>query len=171
MRTWQGGLALLACLLLAGAASAQWMECDDTVYTEIDGNSLTVHHHGALYNCCPDPFSYAVVQEDNQILVTETEILSNPCFCICCFDLSVTIEDLAPGTYDLVFTWYDYESSEWLEVVLNVVVPDMGQPWAPVVASTYLSDCYHEPTAVPDDPGNAAPPKLRTWGLIKALYR
>jgi hypothetical protein len=166
-------LMLVAWLIQADRVEAQWSECDDSFATEIDGNSLIIHHDGALYNCCPDPFNYTVDQDDSLILVTETEVLSNPCFCICCFDLSVTIEDLAPGVYDLIFTWFDYEADQWQEVVLDVVIPNVGQAPLPAVVDTYLSDCYQDPTAVPDDrdPGNRPPPEQYTWGLIKTLYR
>lgn len=165
-------LMLLAWLIPAEQTEAQGSECEDEFITEVDDNSLIVYHNGALYNCCPDPFEYSVAQDDSLIVVTETEVLSNPCFCICCFDLSVTIEDLAPGVYYLVFTWFDYETDTWQEVVLDVVIPNLGQPPLPIVVDTYLSECYQEPSAIPDDEhtGNRPPPKLHSWGLIKALY-
>lgn len=169
MRMWIVMMSLLACVTLVVPAGAQWMECDDEVYAVVEGSTVTVHHVGALYNCCPDPFEYTVSQDDVVIEVVETEVLNNPCFCICCFDLLVQIEDLAPGGYSLIFHWFDYEAGEWLNVALDVVVPDQGQMGDPYVASTYLSDCYTAPTGVPGEPITPSP-MTESWGQIKALY-
>ncbi len=164
---------LIILLALAGTGFAQPVDCEDEVYAVVDGGTVTVFHDGAVYNCCPDPFEYTVEVAGDQILVVETEVLSNPCFCICCFDLFVEIEDVAPGDYTLTFTWYDYETMEWLDWILPVSVPDAGQGSEARVAATYLSDCYADPTGVPGDdgPGNQPPLKPGSWGDVKALFR
>ena len=35
----------------------------------------------------PDGFDYAVTTQDELIVVEETEILTIPCFCLCCYSL------------------------------------------------------------------------------------
>jgi hypothetical protein len=172
-------LRSLVCVLVCVVVCAGWgdqvvaqpPDCEDEVYAVVEGSTVTVYHDGAEYNCCPDPFEYSVTQDDSLIVVVEYEILTNPCFCICCFDLSVAIEDLAPGVYYLIFSWFNYGTEEWQEIVLDVAIPAVGQTGEPLVASVYRSDCYWGATDVPGDPPWPPEDVEVTWGLIKALYR
>jgi hypothetical protein len=158
-------IVLVLCML-AFPAVAQFPDCEDFVYALVVDGQVQVFHEGAVYNCCPERFDYAVDVVGSTILVTETEIEGEPCDCDCCFDLKVTILDLAPGTYDLNFSWYDYYVWEWAVWLLEVTVPDLGQPGDPVVGDVLKSDCYWNTTGV-GEPGY----RVETWGLIKALYR
>jgi hypothetical protein len=159
----------VACLIFAFPAWAQVEWCDDYLYSSVQQGALTLFHNGSEYNCCPERFDYEVDVHGGQITVTETEILEMPCDCICCYDLSVKIEDLVPGAYTVVFRWYDYGDYQWEEWLLEVIVPDEGQTGDPQVTDLWRSDCYWEPTAVPEDD----PPlhEVGSWGAIKALYR
>lgn len=163
----------LACLVSATPVAAQYLYCEDDFYAVADGSTVKVYHDGAEYNCCPDPFTYEVVFDDFQIHVTETENLSEPCDCICCFDVGVEIEDVSPGTYEVIFSWFDYGPYEWLVQSMEVTVEDLGQSGQPAVGDIAQSDCYWEPTGVPDptaDPWAEPPPSRVSWGSIKALY-
>ncbi len=166
--------AQVAALLFLGGTSvhAQWWCYDgDVVRADVEGSTVTVFHDAALYNCCPDAFEYAVTQNGNQILVEEAEILTVGCLCLCCYDLSVVIEDVAPGDYLIVFRWDDYETGQWQERIVEITVPDVGQGGDAAVAGVFGLTCLDEPTAVPedDDPEGETSQK-KSWGEIKADY-
>ncbi len=161
------GICLLS-LALGAPALAQDI-CDDSFRTEVEGGTLTVQHLGALYNCCPEPFAYDVNQEDNVITIRETEVLVNPCYCVCCFNLAVVVADVPPGGWTVVFQWYDYETQLWREMELPIVVPDAGQSGILHVASAQNSGCLGL-SAVPD-PEQQAPWRQASWGALKSTYR
>jgi hypothetical protein len=158
----------LVVLILGAPVLAQDL-CDDSFRTEVEGGALTVHHLGALYNCCPEPFAYDVSQEGDLITIRETEVLENPCYCICCFNLAVVVEDVMPGSWTVVFHWYDYETQLCQEQELPVVVPDAGQSGTLHVASAENSGCLGL-SAVPDT-GQQAPPPRASLGTLKGIYR
>lgn len=92
--------------LLPSAASAQgswWSTSQDKVFAKVDGSSASVHRDRARDNCCPDSFSDAVTISTDTLYVVETEVLTNPCACMCCCSRSATIEDLFLGEYQMVF--------------------------------------------------------------------
>jgi hypothetical protein len=152
-------------VVFSSIPGAAWPPCNDFVWAEVESGRVTIHHDGALYNCCTDGFEYAVSQLGAVIHVAETELLTNPCYCLCCMDNFAVIEDVAPGQYTVLFTWYDYETDDWLEWPLEILVPNAGQGGGAQLAQSGSSGCY-DPTAAPDDPGEDA-----TWGRIKAHYR
>jgi hypothetical protein len=144
----------------------------DNVYAEVVGTTVTIFHDDALYNCCPDAFAYTVVQDDSLIFVTETEDLtSGGCDCWCCIDLSVEIGDFAPWIYYVRFSWFDYETEQWQEELLDVYVPDQGQSGTMTVTGQYASECQDELSVVPDEPRQEPHAKPGTWGSVKGLYR
>jgi len=161
--------AILAIAALPSAAGAQypWCEHADQIYATVADSTITVHHIAAAYNCCPDGFEYAVSQQGAQLDVTETEILSTPCLCVCCYDLAVEIEHMAPGAYTLAFRWYDYETGQWQVRELPVIVPGGSPGGAPAIAAVTVSDCI-EQTAVGDPPPIHSV-EASTWGAIKSV--
>ena len=96
---------------------------DDEIELVVDGNTLHVLHRNATYNCCPDDIVISFTVEDNLLILTEEEILSNPCWCICCYNVEATVVDLAPGTYTVEFCWFDYETFELTCYAEDIVVP------------------------------------------------
>ncbi len=159
-----GTLAIGAC----GAAAQEWCLDADDVYAVVDEGTITVYHDATLYNCCPEYFDFEVSQEEMVIRVRETEILEEPCDCLCCYNLAIAIEDVAPGDYLLAFMWFDYETAVWQEWLLEVTVPDEGQGGELVVGDVTNSGCV-EAMDVPEsgDPADHGD----TWGRIKKLYR
>jgi len=156
---------VLACILCVPSAFA-WPGCEEDWFdTEVAGSAVTIFHNDAAYNCCPDDFEYTVEVQGTEILVLEREILTDPCACLCCYDLSVVIEDLAPGEYTLLFTWHDSESGEWEMWSDTIVIPDVGQGGAAHVTGWTNSGCL-DPNPV-DDPEVESSP----WGQVKAKYR
>lgn len=155
-------LTILTILAISAAASAQWCLDADDIGVEVNGAQVTVRHDGAYYNCCPDPFAYEVTFADGVMTVTEDEVLSTPCFCLCCYDLWAVVDDVPPGAWSLVFNWYDYEINAWVSETLSFEVPDTGQSAAAALGDTYKSECLIDASA--DDPELA-------WGGVKTLYR
>jgi hypothetical protein len=95
----------------------------DEIELTIEGNTLHVLHRNATYNCCLDDVVISLSVEENLLILNEQEILSNPCWCICCYNVEVTVVDLAPGTYTVEFCWYDYETDQVTCYWEDIVVP------------------------------------------------
>ena len=82
---------------------------DDTVQFTAAAGTLHALHSNASYNCCLDDTVVSVAVDGSTIILTEEEILTEPCWCICCYDVEATVAALAPGTYTVVYCWLDDE--------------------------------------------------------------
>lgn len=167
------GVALLTALLTSlptVPAGAQGLWCDDAddVYATVDGDSVTVHHDATVYNCCPAGFHYDVDEEASVIHVLETEILDTPCFCLCCYNLSVGIKGVAPGDHEIVFRWWDYETDGPQERSIPIHVPDAGQTGELAVGVNVASECL-DTASIPEPEEPRVQPT--TWGNLKVIYR
>ncbi len=145
-------ICLLVCLLsaaLATQAQAQYPWCRylDDVHGTAAGSTITVYHERATYNCCPDSTGFFVNVEGNQISILERSY-GGECLCLCCFDLSVEVDSLAPGTYQVDFAWYDIgnEGPDPRHWPLEIVVPDVGQVAHPMRGDWSTSNCIDHPT-------------------------
>lgn len=151
---------LLLCTPLA--ANAQW--CDpDVVSAQVQGSTIIVFHDNAEWNCCAE-IQFELVENGYMLDLYESEYFeTEPCVCMCCFDLITTIEDVEPG--------------EWLVRCLDAVTQAvLGQVWVTVEgkggAKTSLGGSWQSPcggwtSAVP----NLEDDGVASWGLIKTLYR
>ncbi len=157
-------IALLAGLILPGVASAQrpWCENADIVHATVEGDTLHIEHLSALINCCPEPVTWIITVGDASLFVEEHS--QSPCDCECCFDVSVTLTNVPPGPWQLVYRWFDLEIGDWTQQIVPIVVPDVGQPMIPVIAAQTIDGCL-KATAAP------LPPPVSSWGRIKTLYR
>jgi hypothetical protein len=163
----RGPSLLLGILLLIGQvtpARAQfWCWEADEVIADTEDDIVRIQHLAALYNCCPDPVTYNIEVGDATILVEEYTLA--PCNCDCCMDLEVVLVDVPAGPWNILFRWFDLESGQWTGVILEVIIPDVGQQSGPFLAETARTDCL-EASSVPDL--SDAP---LTWGYVKAMYR
>jgi hypothetical protein len=101
-----------------------WGPCgDDEFEFTVDVGTLHVFHGEALYNCCPDDIVISLSVEGRLITLTEEEILTNPCYCVCCYNVEATVADLAPGEYVVEFYWYDYDTHQVESYTETVVIP------------------------------------------------
>ena len=159
----------VALMLASGIASAQddqmWCLDQDAVRADVDGSTVTIIHEAALYNCCPDPFEYEVAWEDDQLVVTEVEVLTNPCYCLCCYELYATVENVPSGEWSLLFRWYDYETYDWLQVEVPFTVENIGQSGPLFAGDSDDSGCI-----VSSDVDDAPRDDDLSWGRVKALY-
>jgi hypothetical protein len=83
---------------------------EDQIELTVEGGTLDVIHRNATYNCCPDDIVISLTVEGTWLRLTEEEILTMPCDCMCCYDVEATIVNLAPGEYTVEFCWFDYET-------------------------------------------------------------
>ncbi len=109
---------------------------------------------------CPCSATYA----NSLIEIVGPELITESCPCLCCYDLSVRIGDLAPGDYTVVFTGHD-DTNGWEEWAADIEVGDTGQTGRPSVVASANSGCI-DPTAAPESGFESG-----TWGRPKALYR
>ncbi|MCK9996252.1 MAG: T9SS type A sorting domain-containing protein [Candidatus Krumholzibacteria bacterium] len=139
--------------LLAGTGTAEdypWCSRMDDVFPELEGGNLVLHHENATYNCCPDSFTFTVTISNDSLYVTEREILTTPCDCMCCFNLSSTVEGLSPGEWQVVYRWYDDEPWGWRDWYLTVTVSGQGQPGSVQIGRSEASGCL-DPSGTPED--------------------
>lgn len=83
---------------------------DELIELVVEGSALHVVHHQATYNCCPIDILVSLSVQGAIVTLTETEVLTIPCDCLCCFDVESTVLDLAPGAYTLQYCWVDDEA-------------------------------------------------------------
>ncbi len=165
----------LALLLTAGLfpspSSAQgWEWCVDADAFDafVEDGGIRITHDSALYNCCIEAFVHDVEQEGNVIRVWERELISEPCDCLCCYDLSATVGGVAPGDYWIVYGWRDSEVGEWRFWEQPITVPEGGEPGRADIVESYASDCLNQQSVPePEESGDQASP---TWGRIKSLF-
>ncbi len=143
------------CLLwfLAGVGTAQdypWCSRMDDIFAEVEGDQLVLHHENATYNCCPDSFTFAVTISNDILYVTEREVLTNPCSCLCCYNLSSVVGGLSPGEWQVVYRWYDDDPWGWRDWHLTVTVNDLGPPGPVQIAPSETSGCL-DPSGTPED--------------------
>lgn len=155
-------------------ASAQYLWCMDVdvITAEVEGSTVTIFHEAALYNCCWNPFEYITFWEDGRLVVVEDEILVNGCWCQCCYNLSVQIQDVPPGEQIVVFRWYNEESNDWVEVELEIFVANDDHPQQdPLTDKASVgpytqTPCLDAAASVPDEPVG----QPVSWGTLKARY-
>lgn len=118
-------LVSLSFLLIAGVDARE--PCTDSIFTEVSTDTVIVHHTGAYYNCCAY-IEYTISQEDTVIDLIEAEKYDSagPCDCLCCFDLSVTITDLDPGTY-VMKVWNEDQTVLYGEASVTIEGISIGE--------------------------------------------
>ncbi len=70
---------------------------------EFDGETLTIAHINAGFNCCPGEILSDVVISDSTILIKEDES-EGLCDCLCLFDTYYQFYGIEPGVYTITFT-------------------------------------------------------------------
>lgn len=76
-----------------------YQDCVEFAYN-LQG-TLLIRRFNAAFNCCPDSFGVDVDVKDGVITITESEFLTNPCDCLCLYDLDYSISGLEAGTYTI----------------------------------------------------------------------
>ncbi len=63
---------------------------------------LVLNHINAGFNCCPTALTADFEFANDTITIIENEVLDNPCHCLCLYDLTLEITDIAPGAYTII---------------------------------------------------------------------
>jgi len=71
----------------------------DTLYTSVSGDTLTIHHDQTERNCGA-LFTFDVSLDDSLITITEIDT-GGLAYCMCLFDLEVSLTGLEPGTFQI----------------------------------------------------------------------
>ncbi len=95
----------------------------DEIELATEPGTLHILHSNALYNCCPDDIVISVAVDENLIMLTEEEILLDPCYCLCCYEVEGTVVDIPPGAYTVEFCWYDYDTDKVRCYVEDIDIP------------------------------------------------
>jgi hypothetical protein len=159
-------LALLPGLLLPAIALADggpWCWNADEVTAVVSADTVRIAHSADYINCCPDPIVWDVQVGDATIFVEERS--QTPCNCDCCYDLEVALANVPAGPWNVLYRWFDLENGDWVDRVLMIEVPDVGQTYVPFVAGQSASGCLNQTGA------EGGSPDPVTWAQVKALYR
>jgi hypothetical protein len=137
---------------------------DDEIVLTVEGTTLYVLHRNASYNCCPDEIAISLSIQGTTLILTEEEVLTMPCDCICCYDVEATIVDLTPGIYTVQFCWFDYDM--WSERcdVQEIEVPPQREARSSGAPSPAPDPTAQDRPEAPDQAPSAAadPPPLTT---------
>jgi len=100
---------------LAGSAvnsrGDQYPWCgQDEIEVSVENDNINVLHRNATYNCCPDDIQVSLSAEGNVVKMTEKEVLTTPCRCLCCYEIESTVVNLSAGIYEIEYCWDDYEA-------------------------------------------------------------
>jgi hypothetical protein len=106
-----------------GLNAAQYPCGDDEFLLTVIGNTLHLMHKNATYNCCPDDIVVSLTVQGNTLNLKEEEILTTPCYCLCCYDVESTVVDLPPGEYVVRYCWSDYETGQEQCHTETIVIP------------------------------------------------
>jgi hypothetical protein len=68
-------------------------------------------HANAAANCCPTEIIAEITIEGSEITIVEDEILDNPCYCLCLFDVDYELEGITPSEYTITIEglYLDFE--------------------------------------------------------------
>ncbi len=162
-------LALCLALPASALADLSYLSCADadTIYARVNqsNGSVQVIHEDAIYNCCPDPARFTITTTGQTVRIEEQVTETNPCDCYCCFDLSVTVDDLSPGQWTVIYAWLDLETWTMVEREFAIFLPETATGETPVLVNMAMSGCL-EVAAVPEEII-----EFSTWCWIKSIYR
>ncbi len=64
-------------------------------------NTLFLTHNGLNFNCCLDKIEATYKIDGNKIIITEKEVYSNPCRCICSYSVNMKIPNVPAKKYTI----------------------------------------------------------------------
>ncbi|MBU8920335.1 MAG: hypothetical protein KOO63_00595 [Bacteroidales bacterium] len=111
-------------------------DCFEYLYDT--SGTLQITHSNLTLNCCPGTIEVDIVIEGDSITIQEKEGPdSQPCDCLCLYDVMIEISGLTPGTYTIVFDELYNNGGEVLEAQIElyqgssgrICVERDGYPW------------------------------------------
>jgi hypothetical protein len=99
----------------------------DCIEYQLIKNILHIKHVNAAFNCCPNKvYALAIISHDS-VLITEKEILTQPCKCNCLYDLDYDIPNITDSNYVIVINEpYVTVESDKIIFSLNPVLSSVG---------------------------------------------
>ncbi len=94
----------------------------DCIMYTYDGQTLSLKHLNAGFNCCVDMLGAHITIQDNIITLDEYEINPN-CHCLCLYDLYYSLFNLSPGEYIIIVNEpyiYTYEDREKIKFTIDL---------------------------------------------------
>lgn len=82
-----------------GAGGAKEDDWPQSLEFSYESGILSVTHINGQFNCCIDYIEVTLTVQNNVIDLYEQEVAAAPCWCICPFDVTTRIANLAPGVY------------------------------------------------------------------------
>lgn len=151
-----------AILVIAAAlfSTAAAQECAEEVTFQVYDGTIALYHREARFNCCAW-IDVEVTREGYDIDVVQREEFEyGPCYCLCCFDVGVTISGLDPGDYTVdVWKGYWVGGDVWTYELVGTWIITVEGSSEPGIESFYIP-CVE--TGADEFPSS--------WGTIKALY-
>jgi hypothetical protein len=118
------GYSNSGCLDMSYGVPEEYPGCgEDEIIARVEENSIFVTHKNATYNCCPDDIEVILSSQGNIVTLHEKEILTTPCYCLCCYNIYTEIAGLVPGEYTIVVCWQDWETHGELCKTVKVIIP------------------------------------------------
>ncbi len=115
----------------------------DNIYVEVNGNNATIWQTNAERNCCA-LYRMDVEMENNEISWYQIDT-GDACYCICHFDLSVTIGPLESGEYnvDVFSTEITYPDDTTFQGSTSFIIGEGNFKDDVNIISQYQSECYN----------------------------
>jgi len=130
-------IILLAALLIFKFSQAQ----NRDIYADVQGNMVTLWQTAAERNC--GALYQMNVELENYQMTWLQQDTGAAAFCICYFDLSVTLGPLSPGTYDVLVYHTEITSPDTLyDGSTSFTIEEGTLRDAVNIISQYQSDCY-----------------------------
>ncbi len=100
----------------------------DCIQYEYNGTgTLILTHVNAAFNCCPAEIVADIEIRGDTILITEGETFDiGPCYCLCLFDVYMTITGLTPGEYTIIINGMYLEGRPPLNTTVDLVTEPTG---------------------------------------------
>ena len=100
--------------------------CIDWQYS---AGTLNITHVNGGFNCCVDVVSDGIYINGNTIRIYEIDsTVGEGCPCMCCYDVSYTVNNVAPDTYRIVVNEPNlYPADEYLDIVVDLVAEPSGR--------------------------------------------
>jgi hypothetical protein len=99
----------------------------DCLYWEYDGNSvLQLKHINSGFNCCPTEIVADITVSATDILIEEDEILENPCYCLCLFDVDYEIIGISPREYTILILGLYLDGTPPLQITIDLASDTTG---------------------------------------------
>jgi hypothetical protein len=91
---------------------------EDCIEYKLNHKILHIKHTNAAFNCCPTKvYAVATILQDT-ILITEKEILDQPCDCNCLYDIEYNISNVSDSTFVIIIN-EPYITNEAEKLIIN----------------------------------------------------